>query len=229
MGNVLMDQYTPRKTLSPANQFQFVCPIFHREVKLADCMSLHDGMMVGRRRAENRGCIVAHDAMKCPVPHIVRELRDKDDHHSAEPVVGHLSQVVLQAIAPILVMEKAIDGCTAEERACLLEANELARAGAMPDRKPRVTKSSAPARQVAAPAAPKKEQPAELPTQDMAGLVNAMMAEEAKKPAPVVETPKPMPVFVKDVGKTTPTTPSIPLTLLERAKLARQAKEQASA
>lgn len=125
--------YGERKTLDPANQFSIVCPIFKAQTKLAACFALRDLWARGECPPTRRGCQVALDAGKCPIEHILQSMRlqGDDPYHSKEAKVGTLRATILERIAPVLVLEKAIEraNVSPKEAEYLLKANEDARKG----------------------------------------------------------------------------------------------------
>lgn len=218
----------PLKTLGEGNQFSIICPIFHEEALLADCFKLRDLVWAGKKPAERCGCQIALTAGKCPVPAILQKLQRSpglDPYASNVPVVGKLDDDVLRRIAPVIVREAAIEAsrCTPEEKAALLDANDRARSGAVaaPVRTPaRKGARVAPLPKAANPVGARSaaREPALGEAQDLATLVNTMVAAEADKPlvaAPIPPAPKPAPIAASA---------PIKMSLLERARLAQEAK-----
>lgn len=125
--------YAECKTLDPANQFSIICPIFKAQTKIAACFALRDLWARGEGPPTRRGCQIALDAGKCPIDHILQSMRIKGDdpYHSKEAKVGVLRAEILERIAPVLVLEKAIERANLppKEAECLLKANENTRKG----------------------------------------------------------------------------------------------------
>jgi hypothetical protein len=145
------------KTLSPENQFLFTCPVFKVNTKIASCLELRELVWRGEKPAVRFGCQVAMHADKCPVPRIVRKMiRMQDDpYHSTEAKVGSIQQVILDEIAPVLVMDRHIDESAATdlEKIALHKCNKAARAGEHMTTKSReYKKPTAPKKAAVAPA-----------------------------------------------------------------------------
>lgn len=98
------------KTLSPGNLACIECPNFKVEVELRGCLFLHQQHMVGKRLEKRRGCQALMASSKCPVWHILQEIRrGEDPYHSAERKKVRLSDHVLKRIAPITPQQVHLD------------------------------------------------------------------------------------------------------------------------
>ncbi|SER29289.1 hypothetical protein SAMN05216548_114125 [Faunimonas pinastri] len=119
-----------RKSLSPANLFHFVCPIFNVETRFATCVSLRDLVWKGRRPEQRKGCQACMSASKCPINNIIQDFgRLPDDpYHADEKRVGSLKDRHIERIMPVLVSPKLLDeyAVTPKERELILAANEAA-------------------------------------------------------------------------------------------------------
>lgn len=118
-------------TLSPTNQFSFVCPIFDTKTNFRQCGRLRDIVYVGGRPPVRKGCQACIKDAKCPAAEIIRKISfgnglAPDDHGSMTPVQGKLSAEVLEKIAPVMVMEHTLNGLgvSSVERALIATANE---------------------------------------------------------------------------------------------------------
>jgi hypothetical protein len=125
--------YGPCKTLSPENQFRFVCPVFKAETKIASCFAVRDLHARGEGPPTRRGCQVAMTTGKCPVWVILRDMRrtDEDPYYSDVPKLGTLGDDVLNHIAPIMSPDRILDraAISAAELAALRARNDDAVAG----------------------------------------------------------------------------------------------------
>ncbi len=123
----------PIKTYDPANQFQFVCPVFKATTKIASCLTLRDLVWRGEHPEQRKGCQCAMESGKCPIPVIVTKITRlrNDPYHSDAPKVGALEFDILDAIAPVLTSDRAMQrhGVSAGEEKLLIKANEDARNG----------------------------------------------------------------------------------------------------
>ena len=126
-----MSGYDASGTLSPNNQFKFVCPVFKVETKIATCFKLRDMVYMGKRPEQRVGCQVCIHTSKCPVPHILNEMvRTGDDpYYSATEKAGQLHPRHVARIARIQVLPKYLEAwpVSEKERALLLKANEDAK------------------------------------------------------------------------------------------------------
>jgi hypothetical protein len=120
-------------TLSEENQFQFVCPIFNTEVKMAGCMLLREKKWMGQGPSIRRGCQAAMSACKCPAAAIVDQINYgrypdgvPDNYGAKTPTTGKLRADILDRIRRPMVLSKTLDdyGVSPAERQLLLTAND---------------------------------------------------------------------------------------------------------
>jgi hypothetical protein len=120
-------------TLSDENQFEFTCPIFNTDVKMAGCMLLREKKWMGQGPAIRRGCQAAMTACKCPAAAIVDQINYgrfpdgvPDNYGSKTPVKGKLRADILERILRPMVLTKTVDdfGVSPAERTLLLSAND---------------------------------------------------------------------------------------------------------
>lgn len=120
-------------TLSPENQFRFVCPIFDTEVKFSQCMQVRDAVYSGKNLPVRKGCQACMHSSKCPVFEIVRSIAPErntpDDYGSTTPVVGKIRKDVLEKIAPIMVLPRTMEnlGVSPAEQAMIESSSERIR------------------------------------------------------------------------------------------------------
>lgn len=103
------------RTLDPENQFQFKCPIFNAETKMATCVKLRNMVWRGQQPAQRKGCQACMSAGKCPVAVIAQRMAMsnpahpvEDPYQSATPVVGKLRKDVLMRIKNVVVMSSTL-------------------------------------------------------------------------------------------------------------------------
>lgn len=129
-------RFGPLKTFSMENRMSITCPVFGVETELRACFKLDEMVMKGQRPAVRKGCQVAMGASKCPIWHIKNEMRreESDPYFSPELKHGALSGSILSRIAPVLVLDSAIDRAEISdgEKAKLRACNEAARQGVKP-------------------------------------------------------------------------------------------------
>lgn len=118
-------------TLSKANQFKFVCPIFGAETRFSACAKLRDIVYVGGRPPVRKGCQACIASSKCPAAEVIRRISfgggvAPDDHCSETPTVGKLRRDVLERIAPVVVLEATMSkyGVPDGERALINSSRE---------------------------------------------------------------------------------------------------------
>ncbi|WP_342234674.1 hypothetical protein [Inquilinus sp. OTU3971] len=99
--------YEVMRSLSPANELTFVCPIFEREVEFRDCARQHEANMCGKRDQVEPGCAACMAANKCPVRHMLQEewIERRTIYFSAEPRQARLSARVWDRIKSVLIPE----------------------------------------------------------------------------------------------------------------------------
>lgn len=121
---------TPKLTLSPRNQFVFVCPIFQVQSRMSVCMTLRELVWRGKRPEKRQGCQACMHANKCPINTIVwRMIREKDDPYgSVEPKLGKLQDRDLDRIDRVLVPDRIMNqfALSDSERRLIVEANQNA-------------------------------------------------------------------------------------------------------
>lgn len=108
-----------------ANQFRFTCPIFNSEVAVADCFTLHDRHMIGKREASRAGCHACMSSSKCPVRPMLQESAQNSGRYlAATRTLGRISDWVKERIDRILVPETVMNAfeVTLEERAAIRAA-----------------------------------------------------------------------------------------------------------
>lgn len=238
--------FGPHKTYSAENKFRFNCPIFGAEVALRDCFQLRDEWAKGKHIPVRRGCQACLSASKCPVVPIMRkvQLTEKVICFSTEDKVSRLDPEILEQVAKVVVPQNMLDryqpiphaqmeridrvqglkGVEAMAKNVGMDAVELEAVvrGEAPKfttpapvrvEKPRPIPQERAREQVEAP----EDTSAAAATGDMSAVINAMVKESpAPAPAPAqepVRAPAPAPV-----------TGAKPMSLLERARLAKEGR-----
>ncbi len=136
MGNILMGQYDPKKTLDEANQLHVVCPIFHAETPIAACFKLRELVWCGNAPPQRQGCQACMQANKCPINNIIWGMirhPDSDPYWSSTKKVVNFRDRDLEQIARVIVPERTMTlyNLSDKERAKINEANLAARSGAV--------------------------------------------------------------------------------------------------
>ena len=225
-----MASFGLKKTLARENQACITCPVFNVESKLSACLVLRDEVWKGRRPDVRRGCQAALTDSKCPVYHLVKHMERTDDDpmHAAEPKNVPWPKEILERVGPVQVQERTMDkfGVSDRERQLLVAANDWKGAA------PRARSSSARLEDVqSAVPAPKPAPDATLTAAssgDMSAAINAAAQtpqEKPAEPAPVAEAPKPQPK--RETPPVTAPAAGTTLSLLERARLAKQQQSAA--
>jgi hypothetical protein len=232
---------TPRKTLAANNQLTITCPVFQVETPIASCFRLRDMVWKGQGPQQRQGCQACMAASKCPINGIIKSMfaRGTDPYYSAEPKHGALlpEHLALSANVIVLPLHYANLNIPEKELALIQDANE--RSSAYGNKKRDVEEKRGAKRQAAVQRekvnldtievkrTPKAE-PAMASTTaaaiagDMSAAINAAMSSAAEKPA---ERPVAPPAPTKPAtSPTPPVTGSKPLSLLDRARLAQEAK-----
>jgi hypothetical protein len=100
-------------TLSSENQFQFNCPVFDANTKMAACMALREAVWMGKHVEKRQGCQAAMNCSMCPAAVIVKNISHgkgqvSDDYGSKEPKVGKLHADVLERIRNVIPIEREL-------------------------------------------------------------------------------------------------------------------------
>lgn len=220
------------RSLSADNEFHFSCPVFQTEVKLYDCFQLDDTVKRGQPIPERGGCRAMMICGKCPINFLVKEMvRNPDiDLFSAEHKVGRLPENVIERLRPVMIQQSVVDRTpmTDEEREAINRA--------MTETKP---SKDAPKVELAKPRAKRaatEDQPAPVAKVDddvelraaMTGDMSLALSRAASAPTPKpVEAPASQPT--EAVAQPKVAAPAVtdaavrPMSLLERARLAREA------
>ncbi len=118
-------------TLSGDNQFQFTCPVFNANTKMAACVALREAVWMGKTVAKRQGCQAAMNCSMCPAAAIVKQISYghglvSDDYGSKEPKMGKLHADVLERIRNVIPIERELSRFTLSdaERQLLLTAKE---------------------------------------------------------------------------------------------------------
>lgn len=231
-------------TYGAANRFRFNCPIFGAEVEMRQCLQLRDEWAKGKRIEQRRGCQACLSASKCPIVHIIARIQadpaKHDVYHSDEPKVGKLRPEILERIARIVVCQHTLnayqpipDGQMARIDAVngLKGVEAMAKNVGVPKAElEAVIEAKSAVYDYEPPPTPKRQAQKPKPkaegeshdaaaSGDLSAVVNKMMQAPAVEPAPA---PTPEPPKVE--RKPEPVTGSKPLSLLERARLAKEGK-----
>lgn len=118
-------------TLSPANKFTFVCPLFDAKTMMGHCVQLRDIVWKGKTFPKRLGCQAAMKCGKCPASelismHIFNGTWNNDFHGSREAKEGKLHAAVLARIERVVMQESVMNalGVSSAERQKLADANE---------------------------------------------------------------------------------------------------------
>jgi hypothetical protein len=247
MGNVLMAINQTFKTLSLSNQFSFACPVFGSETKIAACFMLRDMVWKGQKPPQRQGCQVCMAADKCPINGIIKDMfaRGEDPYYSAEPKVGHLLPSHLAKVSNVRVLDMHLRAYTPSDRERELIEDANVRASAAGTKKAQDDEKRYPHKRAkleldhVETRAPRRSEPkseamdvetAAAIAGDMSAAINREMAK-ASEPTPApVEPPKPAqkprkaPV-APETPPPAPITGSKTMSLLERARLAKEASQ----
>lgn len=106
-----MQSFIESKTLSADNQFHFACPIFGTKEKLTDCLKIEERHKIGKRTEGREGCNACMASSKCPIWHILQgcSLRNEDLYYAKDTEVRRLDSKLMDRIAPIMVQENHIN------------------------------------------------------------------------------------------------------------------------
>lgn len=101
-------------TLSPRNKFEFHCPVFDADTKLAACLKLRELVWRGQQVEVRHGCQAAMKCSMCPAATIVdlyhyNKNWTNDFHGAAEPKKGKLHAMVLDRIARVIPIDRVVD------------------------------------------------------------------------------------------------------------------------
>jgi len=212
-------------TLSADNQFHFVCPIFGTEERLYDCMQRDDANKRGKPDPDRGGCKAMMTCCKCPIDHLVKSIvrGDDIDLFSAEHKVGRLPEKILDRIGPIVIQEQVVNRTpmSPEEQKAInavMTGAKLVRA----ETKSEPAKRKARKDETPKPAATEKVSDADV-TAAMTGDMSAAITKAAATPAPESK-PEIKPEPAKPAPAPTASEEGRPLSLLERARLAREGR-----
>ncbi|TDW20376.1 hypothetical protein EV128_1256 [Rhizobium azibense] len=100
-------------TLARENEFQFNCPVFNANTKMAACMALREAVWMGKTVEKRQGCQAAMNCGMCPAAAIVSKINYSrtpvsDDYGSKEPKVGKLHADILERIRNIIPIPREL-------------------------------------------------------------------------------------------------------------------------
>lgn len=97
----------------PANQFQFVCPVFEVTTRISQCFKLRELVWAGKKQEVRRGCQACMASGKCAAAAIVSKKYPpgkswQDEYASDEPVVGKVRRDILDRIHRPMVLDSTL-------------------------------------------------------------------------------------------------------------------------